>query len=87
MALPYKLYQHSPHLALGLVLPSLDQPKPGLGLGLPLTLKSEIFLERTMTDVLEFTKALSALEAEQSPIFALLMTLMALQERKKNLQI
>ena len=36
-----------------------------------------IFLERTMTDALEDMKALSALEAEQSPISALLMTSMA----------
>ena len=36
-----------------------------------------IFLERIMTDALEDMKALLALEAEQSPISALLMTLMA----------
>ena len=36
-----------------------------------------IFLERIMTDALEDREALSALEAEQSPISALLMTLMA----------
>ena len=39
-----------------------------------------IFLEKIM-------KALSALEAEQSPTSTLLMTLMAKQERKKNWQI
>ena len=46
-----------------------------------------IFLERIMTDALEDYEALSALEAEQSPASALLMTLMAEQERKKNWQI
>ena len=36
-----------------------------------------IYLERIMTDALEDYEALSALEAEQSPTSALLMTLMA----------
>ena len=36
-----------------------------------------IFLERIMTDALEDPRALSALEAEQSPTSAVLMTLMA----------
>ena len=36
-----------------------------------------IFLERTMIDALEDMKALSTLEAEPSPISALLMTSMA----------
>ena len=36
-----------------------------------------IFLERIITDALEDHEALSALEAEQSPTSALLMTLMA----------
>ena len=45
-----------------------------------------IFLERITTDALEDHEALSALEAEQSPMSALLMASMAKQERKKNWQ-
>ena len=45
-----------------------------------------IFLERIMTDALDITKALSALETERSPISVLLMKSMAWQERKKNWQ-
>ena len=39
-----------------------------------LTHPLNIFLERIMTDSLKITKALSTLEAEQTPISALLMT-------------
>ena len=46
-----------------------------------------IFLERIMTDALEDHEGMPALEAEQSPISALLMTAIAEQERKKNSQI
>ena len=43
-----------------------------------------IFLERIMKDAFEGHEGTVRLEAEQSPTSALLMTLMAWQERKKN---
>ena len=46
----------------------------------------DIFLERIMTDALEDHEALSALDAKQLPVSALLLTSMAQQERKKNWQ-
>ena len=45
-----------------------------------------IYLDRIMTDALEDHEALSALDAKQLPVSALLLTSMAQQERKKNWQ-